>query len=150
MENMLPPYVFQFLSLAASSLIFVLGAAMLFVAAIFIYDINQKTKKIVLSVQGQRTGETQKGRPHVTGCPFFVRYSILSSKKRCNEACNGVPLVQYQVQIMIYLTIRNYCNITTNTFLLKIRLRKSGLRCDRPFFMTRKHRLFDQAPALTC
>jgi len=47
MDNMLPPYVFEFLSFAASVLIFVLGALLLFAVIVFIYDVCQKKNAVL-------------------------------------------------------------------------------------------------------
>jgi len=44
---MLPPYVIEFLSFAASALIFAIGALLLFVAVVFVYDVTQKKNAIL-------------------------------------------------------------------------------------------------------
>lgn len=47
MTEMLPPHVIQFISLTASTLIFVFGAAALFVAAVFVHDVSQKRSAVL-------------------------------------------------------------------------------------------------------
>jgi len=47
MNQMLPPYVIEFLSFAASALIFAIGALLLFVAVVFVYDVTQKKNAIL-------------------------------------------------------------------------------------------------------
>lgn len=45
--NMLPPYVFEFLSLAASTFVFLFGAMVLFLVGVLIYDVTQKKNAIL-------------------------------------------------------------------------------------------------------
>ena len=47
MNEMLPTYVIEFLSLAASAFIFALGAAVIFITGVFVYDVVQKKNAVL-------------------------------------------------------------------------------------------------------
>lgn len=47
MNAMLPPYVIEFLSLAASAFIFTIGAAAIFITGVFAHDVIQRKNAIL-------------------------------------------------------------------------------------------------------
>ena len=47
MDNMLPSYVIEFVSLAASAFIFMIGATLIFVSGVFAHDVIQKKNAVL-------------------------------------------------------------------------------------------------------